>query len=130
MMLTFNVKLDEIKNGTKTTTIRIFTETRFKHYHRWKRGLKNDENFHIWWLNPRNQHPHCHKIGTSPIKDIRTKLGKDLDNQDAINDGFTGIKALREILMDINKIPTDREFDNASVFIYEWNHSDLLGGRG
>ena len=120
MILTFTKKRKELENGTKTTTIRIETPTRKDHYLKWAAGDSGGELAHLWWLNPRNQSPECYKIGKPPLKSIRIKTGRGLTNADALKDGFSGIKSLRDCLMDISDIHTDSEFDRAVFYIYEW----------
>lgn len=137
MFLTFRVKLLKVIDGTKHTTIRLFTPSRQKYWSRHirphnYRKLENGERMvntwrevaHLWWLNPRNRNPYCRKIGVAHLIDIQKVKGQFLLASDAKKDGFENLTELLEALAETNNM-SEQEVLNAVWLIYTWDNYNL-----
>jgi hypothetical protein len=94
-LLTFNTLKDKLLNGEKQQTIR-------QNVSYWSKVLENGNKLDIWWLNPRNRHPDCYKMGVA-VGTHTIKQGKYLTHEDAVKDGFCDVDELINILMSLHK---------------------------
>lgn len=143
-MLTFRVKLLEMLEGKKVTTIRLETPAR-KRYWDIHSDPTNTERHHpimsarysqkyfdrlileekenigkLWWQNPRNRSPYCRKIGEVPLKYIERKPGYFLTTEDAKKDGFKSHGELVTALGQRNQI-SEYGVHAATWYIYSWD---------
>ncbi len=114
-LLTFNTLHHKLLSGDKQQTIR-------KNVSYWSKRLDSNQKLDIWWLNPRNQHPDCYKIGIGE-GDYEIKQGYDFTEEDASKDGFDNRQELIETLMRLHKLSRD-EVRRAAWIIITWGWSD------
>jgi len=108
-LLTFNTLQDELISGKKKQTIRLNVKY-------WSSRLDSNTKLDIWWLNPRNKHPNCHKMGIGAGSYI-TKRGWCLSRKDAMKDGFKNLKELREKLMKLNDLTLSEVLESKWIII-------------
>lgn len=126
VLLTFNTKHKELKNGSKKQTIRL----NIGYYPYWvrvkdriwqKRINGIEEYLHIWWRNPRNKLPDCYKMGIAKFIDYDTKYGSELTYKDAKLDGFLTLEQLLTELGKRNKISLKEVLDNIwAIISFKW----------
>ncbi len=105
-LLTFSTLKDKLIRGEKKQTIRLNVSY-------WSDVIDKNNKLDIWWLNPRNQHPDCHKMGIAAGSYV-IKRGNDLTDEDAIKDGFGGLGELIDKLMILHK------FGRSDVLKSQW----------
>ena len=110
-LLTFKTNKDKIKHGIKKQTIRLNVAY-------WLKVFDSTNKLDIWWLNPRNQHPDCYKMGIAS-GEIKTKYGRDLTEEDAVKDGFDSLDELLDTLMMLNKL-TRTEVLSRELVVISW----------
>lgn len=120
VLLTFNSKKKQLLDGSKETTIR-------KNVDYWwsmsQRYLERSQPliFDMWWLNPRNQHPDCYKMGQSHNVSMVVKPGSAFSDYDAELDGFNSLNHLIQRLAFINKMTFDEVLNSDWIILrFDW----------
>ena len=95
-LFTFNTSYDELIAETKLQSIRYNAEY-------WLTALAKNSKLDIWWLNPRNQHPDCKKLGiasghATPV------YGHDITEQIARDDGYDTVGDLIPVLGELHSM--------------------------
>lgn len=114
-LLTFNVMKDKLLHFEKQQTIRENVEF-------WM-NQKIYSKLDIWWLNPRNQHPDCRKLGIANPSIYRIK-GIDITEEIAIADGFLGLEELRLWFVPDSSLQKLHVFYNHEFAMIRWEWID------
>jgi hypothetical protein len=113
--------MNKIKYGIKKQTIRLNVAY-------WLKVFNSTNKLDIWWLNPRNQHPDCYKMGVAS-GEIKTKYGKDLTDEDAFKDGFDSLGELLETLMMLHHFTKSEVLGRAWVVVlWVWSYEPVCSG--
>ena len=112
-LLTFNVMEDKLLNREKQQTIRANIVY-------WSKRLDKNNKLDIWWLNPRNRHKRCRKLGIGNGT-YELKYGRNLTQSDAWKDGLSDRIQLQSTLMKIYKLSPQETLDKRWIIIsWEW----------
>ncbi len=96
MLFTFNTSYDKLIDETKLHSIRWNADY-------WISRLEKNTKLDIWWLNPRNQHPDCRKLGIA--KGTAVPLyGHEFTVMTARDDGYDSLYDLLNVLMKLHNI--------------------------
>lgn len=103
VMISHNVLLDELLNGSKVTTWRVDNRNPDQLWARVKRKLDSGEHVtatHYWKVRvPRNRKS-IHYIGASDLKKVVSRTADSITKYDALLDGFAGIEYMKLILIE------------------------------
>jgi hypothetical protein len=104
LLFTFNTNYDKLIDESKLHSLRWNAEY-------WISRLEKNPKLDIWWLNPRNQHPDCKKLGiafgtATPI------YGHEMTIDTARDDGYVDMYALLKVLMQLHKIECEEVLDH------------------
>jgi hypothetical protein len=97
VLLGFTVLREKLLDGTKTQTIRFPR----------KRPFKVGDNLQVYW-KPRTKQ--CEKLFDAKVTKIETKALGDVDEQDAIKDGFNCLLDFRMAFFDLHPDLATKEF--------------------
>lgn len=112
-LLTFSTLKNKLLNGEKQQTIRYNVSY-------WSKVLDGNKKLDIWWLNPRNQHPDCYKMGVAEGS-YTLKRGSNFTHKDAVKDGFDDLDELLNVLMMLHKLTKSEVLDREWVVMsWEW----------
>jgi hypothetical protein len=104
VLLTFSTLKDELLDRSKKTTIRKNVSYWTRIFWRTWAHKGESPTLDMWWLNPRNRHPDCYKMGQALLSRHDVKFGSEFTLQDALDDGFGSLEALYKALEDRNKM--------------------------
>lgn len=103
-LFTFNTSYDKLVNETKLHSIRYNSDY-------WIYRVEKNPKLDIWWLNPRNQHPDCKKLGIA--RGTATPMyGHEFTAMTARDDGYDSLYDLLEILMQLHKIECEEVLEH------------------
>jgi len=124
MMITFSGGLERILNETKTMTTRLDAKGHYREA--WAKGqdMERDIVLDLWWLNPRNRHPDCYKIGRVYWEREDEVRGHALTPEDALLDGFDTLLEYKVALMNLNNMRSIREVDSHVWTQIIWSKED------
>jgi len=98
-LLTFNTNYEKLVDETKRQSIRFNADY-------WIKRLARNSKLDIWWLNPRNQHPDCKKLGIA--RGTATPLyGHEFTETTARDDGYDTLRELFDVLMELHHLTLD-----------------------
>ncbi|MEA3338616.1 MAG: hypothetical protein U9R15_01490 [Chloroflexota bacterium] len=103
VMISHNVLLDELINGSKVTTWRPDNGNPDQLWARVKRKLNAGERIiatHYWKVRVARRHKSIHYIGESRIRKIVPRTVDSITETDALLDGFTGIEYMKLALLE------------------------------
>lgn len=93
-LFTFNTNYDKLIDETKLHSIRFNADY-------WISRLEKNPKLDVWWLNPRNQSPDCHKLGIA--KGTATSVyGHEFIDMTAREDGYDSLHDLLDVLMELH----------------------------
>ena len=96
MLFTFNTSYDKLIDETKLHSLRHNATY-------WIERLEKNHKLDVWWLNPRNQSPDCHKLGIA--HGTATPLyGHEFTDMTAREDGYDTLDDLLEVLMQLHRM--------------------------
>ena len=99
-LFTFQTNYDSLINETKLHSLRHNSDY-------WISRLEKNPKLDVWWLNPRNQSPDCHKLGVA--RGTATPLyGHEFTEMTARDDGYDSLNDLLEELMRLHRM--EREY--------------------
>lgn len=109
-LLGFTKLKEKLLDGTKTQTIR-----RPRKY-----PLKVGDKLFVYWKLRTKQ---CEKLGEAIVTKIVRKQLRDINNEDAIKDGFVDIVEFQDIFTRMHsKAYWGTEFD---IITFEWTHKEI-----
>lgn len=123
MMLTFTGLLLEVLEGSKEMTTRIDSPNRRRIYRKFHEHSA-PMDAHLWWLNPRTQNDYCAKIGIVPVRDIAMVRGKNLNEGQAIKDGFESLEQYLNALAYTNNLDVRAVLETV-WHLYKWRYQEI-----
>lgn len=105
-MLSHNVLLDELQNGSKRTTWRPDNGNPDQLWARMKRKLDAGEHVtatHYWKVRVPISRKSIHYIGESHLRKIAPRTVDSITKYDALFDGFPGIEYMKLALIELNR---------------------------
>jgi hypothetical protein len=109
-ILSFSVKYAELNDGSKTQTIR---------FPRKSREIKVGDKLYIWW---KSRTPNREKLGEGICTKSIFKIAGELNNDDAIKDGFLDIEGLRWTLGELH--PNITENTLVHIITWDWTYKE------
>ena len=96
MLLTFNTNYDRLVDETKLHSLRWNADY-------WISRVAKNPKLDVWWLNPRNQHPDCKKLGIASGTAVPI-YGHEFTYMTAQDDGYDSLRDLLNALMELHNI--------------------------
>ena len=109
-ILSFSVKYVELNDGSKTQTIRLPRKP-------WE--IKVGDKLYIWW---KLRTPIREKLGEGICTKSIFKIAGELNNDDAIKDGFLDIEGLRWTLGELH--PNITENTLVHIITWDWTYKE------
>lgn len=103
-LFTFNTNLASLLDETKLHSLRFNLDY-------WMDRMDNHPKLDIWWLNPRNQHPDCRKLGIA-FGIVTPLYGHEFTAMTAKDDGYVTLFDLFNILMELHKMECEDVMDH------------------
>jgi hypothetical protein len=103
-LFTFNQNYDKLIDETKLHSLRWNANY-------WVSRLEKNHKLDIWWLNPRNQSPDCHKLGIAKGEAIPI-YGWQITAATARDDGYDSIRELFDVLTELHNITYEELHDH------------------
>jgi len=103
VMISHNVLLDELLNGSKVTTWRANNGNPDQLWARMKRKLDAGEHIiatHYWKVRVPRERKCIHYIGESHLQKIVPRTVDSITEYDALLDGFAGIEYMKLVLIE------------------------------
>lgn len=112
VMISHNVLLDELLNGSKVTTWRADNGNPDQLWARVKRKLDAGEHVtatHYWKVRVPRRRKSVHYIGLSLLREIVPRTVDSITKYDALLDGFAGIEYMKLTLLNESKTQTPQK---------------------
>jgi hypothetical protein len=103
-LFTFNTNLNKLTDESKLHSLRWNADY-------WIYRLEKNPKLDVWWLNPRNKNPDCHKLGIA-FGTATPLYGHELTLATAKDDGYDSLYDLLNVLMKLHNIECEEVLEH------------------